>query len=64
MNNELGARKNPSGQSSIDCEKRDKLPDISFMLGGSSFVIGPYDYILEVSGSCISSFTGLGEWNL
>lgn len=31
---------------------------MSFTLTGYNFTIGPYDYILEVQGSCISSFFG------
>ena len=31
---------------------------MSFTLTGHNFTIGPYDYILEVQGSCISSFFG------
>lgn len=34
---------------------------MSFTLTGQNFTIGPYDYILEVQGSCISSFFGMGE---
>ena len=34
---------------------------MSFTLTGKNFTIGPYDYILEVQGSCISSFFGMGK---
>ena len=34
---------------------------MSFTLTGQNFTIGPYDYILEVQGSCISSFFGMGK---
>ena len=34
---------------------------MSFSLTGYNFTIGPYDYILEVQGSCISSFFGMGK---
>ena len=37
---------------------------MSFTLTGQNFTIGPYDYILEVQGSCISSFFGLGKSTL
>ena len=60
-NKEIGAKKGYNGQYSVDCSKRDELPDMSFTLTGQNFTIGPYDYILEVQGSCISSFFGMGK---
>jgi saccharopepsin len=59
LNKEIGAKKGYNGQYSIECEKRDSLPDLSFRLSGHDFVITPFDYILEVQGSCISSFMGI-----
>ncbi|ODQ59693.1 hypothetical protein WICANDRAFT_29757, partial [Wickerhamomyces anomalus NRRL Y-366-8] len=59
LNAEIGAKKGWSGQYSVDCETRDSLPDLTFNLDGYNFTIGPYDYTLEVSGSCISAFTPL-----
>lgn len=59
MNSEIGAKRGFTGQYTIDCSKRDTLPDVSFNLGGYNFSITPYDYILEVQGSCISSFMGI-----
>ena len=54
----MGAKKGFNGQYTLDCEKRDSLPDVSFTLSGYNFTITPYDYVLEVQGSCISSFFG------
>jgi saccharopepsin len=59
LNKEIGATKGFTGQYSVECNKRDSLPDLTFTLGGHKFTIGPYDYILEVQGSCISSFMGM-----
>lgn len=59
LNKEIGAKKGYNGQYTIECEKRDSLPDMSFTLSGYNFSITPYDYILEVQGSCISSFMGM-----
>jgi saccharopepsin len=59
LNKEIGAKKSFNGQYTVECDKRDKLPDLTFMLTGHNFTIGPYDYILEVQGSCISSFMGM-----
>ncbi|KAH8595269.1 putative vacuolar protease A [Bisporella sp. PMI_857] len=57
LNKEIGAKKGYNGQYTIECEKRASLPDLTFELSGYKFSITPYDYILEVQGSCISSFT-------
>ncbi|KAI3316830.1 aspartic peptidase domain-containing protein, partial [Xylariaceae sp. AK1471] len=59
LNKEMGAKKSYNGQYTIDCSARDSLPDMSFKLSGYDFAITPYDYILEVSGSCISTFMGM-----
>ena len=59
LNKEIGAKKSFNGQYTIECDKRDSLPDLTFTLTGYNFTIGPYDYILEVQGSCISSFMGM-----
>ncbi|RMY54710.1 hypothetical protein D0865_04560 [Hortaea werneckii] len=58
LNKEIGAKKSFNGQYTVECEKRDELPDLTFTLSGYNFTIGPHDYILEVQGSCISSFMG------
>ena len=60
LNKQIGAKKSWSGQYTIDCDKKAGLPDMSFTLTGYNFTIGPDDYILEVQGSCISSFFGMG----
>ncbi|KAH3668174.1 hypothetical protein OGAPHI_001928 [Ogataea philodendri] len=59
LNAQIGAEKTWSGQYQIDCDKRDSLPDLTFNFDGYNFTITPYDYTLEVSGSCISAFTPL-----
>ncbi|KAF2173916.1 hypothetical protein M409DRAFT_16184 [Zasmidium cellare ATCC 36951] len=58
LNKEIGAKKSYNGQYTVECSKRDSLPDLTFTLTGHNFTIGPYDYILEVQGSCISAFMG------
>ena len=59
LNKQIGAKKGFNGQYTIECNTRDSLPDLTFTLSGYNFTIGPYDYILEVQGSCISSFQGI-----
>ncbi|KAL7666670.1 Peptidase A1 domain-containing protein [[Candida] zeylanoides] len=57
INSKIGATKSWSGQYQIECDARDNLPDLTLTFGGSNFTLSPYDYTLEVSGSCISVFT-------
>jgi saccharopepsin len=59
LNSEMGAKKGYNGQYTIECEKRNTLPDITFSLSGSNYSLPATDYILEVSGSCISTFQGM-----
>lgn len=59
LNEEIGAKKGWNGQYSVDCAKRDSLPDLTFTLTGHNFTISAFDYILEVQGSCISAFMGI-----
>lgn len=58
-NKEIGAKKSFNGQYTVECDKRDGLPDLTFTLTGHNFTITSYDYILEVQGSCISAFMGM-----
>jgi len=59
LNKEIGAKKSYNGQYTVECDKRDSLPDLTFTLTGHNFTIGPFDYILEVQGSCISALMGM-----
>lgn len=59
LNKEMGAKKGYNGQYTVDCAKRDSLPDITFNLAGSNYSLPASDYILEISGSCISTFQGM-----
>jgi len=59
LNKEIGAKKSYNGQYTVECDKRDSLPDLTFTLTGHNFTISAFDYILEVQGSCISAFMGM-----
>lgn len=59
LNKEMGAKRGYNGQYTIECERKGDLPDITFELSGHKFVMGPDDYILELQGSCISTFQGM-----
>lgn len=55
INSEIGAKKGWTGQYTVDCESRSSLKNLTFTLGGHNFELTPYDYTLEISGSCISA---------
>lgn len=57
FNSQIGAEKSWTGQYTVDCAKRDVLPDLTFTLDGYEFPISAYDYILDLGGSCISTIT-------
>ncbi|PWN46466.1 peptidase A1 [Violaceomyces palustris] len=59
LNQMIGAKKSWNGANTVECEKIQTLPDLTFTLSGKKFTLSPSDYILQVQGSCISSFTGL-----
>jgi saccharopepsin len=59
LNKEIGASKSWNGQYTVDCAKRDSLPDLTLTLSGYNFSITAFDYVLEVQGSCISAFMGM-----
>lgn len=57
LNSQIGAEKSWNGQYTVDCDKRESLPDLTFNFDGYNFTLTPYDYTLEISGSCASAFT-------
>lgn len=57
LNAKIGAKKGWLGQYLVECETRDNLPPLTLTFGGKNFTLSPYDYTLEISGSCISVFT-------
>ncbi|RKP25464.1 endopeptidase [Syncephalis pseudoplumigaleata] len=59
INKEIGAKKNFSGQYTLDCATVPSLPDLSLTFGGKDFVLEGKDYVLEVQGQCVSGFMGM-----
>lgn len=59
LNAQIGAKKSWNGQYLVECSTVPHLPDISFTFGGKAYPLKGTDYILEVQGTCISSFSGL-----
>ncbi|KAF8450276.1 Asp-domain-containing protein [Boletus edulis BED1] len=59
INTQIGAKRSWNGQYTVDCSKVSSLPDLSFYFGGKPYALKSTDYILNIQGTCISSFTGL-----
>lgn len=57
LNAQIGAKKSWNGQYLVDCSKVPDLPDLSFYFNGEAYPLSASDYVLEVQGTCISSFT-------
>lgn len=57
LNTQIGAKKSWNGQYTVDCSKVPDLPDLSFYFDGKAYPLKGSDYVLEVQGTCISSFT-------
>lgn len=55
----IGATKSWNGQYTIDCSKVPDLPDFTLWFNNKPYPLSGSDYILEVQGTCMSSFTGL-----
>jgi len=59
INSQIGAKRSWNGQYTVPCEKVSGLPELSFYFGGKPYPLKGTDYILQVQGTCISSFTGM-----
>ena len=59
LNAQIGAKKSRNGQYEVDCSKVPSLPDLSFYFNGKAYPLKGSDYILQVQGICISSFTAM-----
>jgi saccharopepsin len=57
LNAQIGAKKSWNGQYLVDCSKVPDLPELSFYFGGKAYPLKGSDYVLEVQGTCMSSFT-------
>jgi hypothetical protein len=43
----------------VPCDKVASLPDFTFIFDGNPYPIASTDYILNLGGTCVSSFTGM-----
>ncbi|KAJ7175184.1 aspartic peptidase A1 [Mycena crocata] len=58
LNSQIGAKKSWTGQFTVNCATVHSLPDFTFHFGGNPYTLKGEDYILNLEGTCISSFTG------
>jgi saccharopepsin len=59
LNTQIGAKQSWNGQYTLDCSKVASLPDLSFYFNGKAYPLKGTDYVLNIQGTCISSFTGM-----
>lgn len=59
LNKEIGAKRGFAGQYTVDCDKVPSLPTLTFYLDNKPYMLEGKDYILNVQGTCISSFMGM-----
>jgi cathepsin D len=48
-----------SGEYTVDCSKIDSLPTVTIVLNGKDYTLEGKDYVLNVSGQCLSGFMGI-----
>ncbi|KAI8130544.1 hypothetical protein FF38_03637 [Lucilia cuprina] len=61
LNRQIGATYDSSdGNYYVNCASIDSLPIVKFNIGGTVFNLGPHAYIINLGGSCMSSFTTMG----
>jgi phytepsin len=53
----------PNGESIVDCSTLPTMPNIQFVIGGSTFTLTPAQYTLQISAEgvalCLSGFIGI-----
>jgi len=59
INDKIGAKSLPTGQATVDCNALSSMPDVSFVLNGKEFTLTAQEYVLKVSGQCLSGFMGI-----
>jgi len=57
LNSQIGAKKSWNGQYTVDCSTVPDLPNLDLYFDGKAYPLKGSDYVLEVQGTCISSFT-------
>ena len=55
----IGAKPNFMGQYTIDCDKLDDIPDITFTMGGKDYSIPGKMTVIQAQGTCLFAFMGV-----
>ncbi|KAK6837711.1 hypothetical protein RU639_001295 [Aspergillus parasiticus] len=55
VNKEIGATPDYQGRYILDCDKRNSMPSLTFVLGEYNFTIDPKDYSLQEQNFCMSA---------
>ena len=60
LNKAIGATQVPMTQEfTVDCSKLSTMPTVNIQLEGKNFPLEPKDYVIQISGQCLSGFMGL-----
>ncbi|GJN92966.1 hypothetical protein Rhopal_006011-T1 [Rhodotorula paludigena] len=70
LNRNIGAKKSWNGKSpssslhflrqyTVECDTIKSLPPLTFYMGGKPYELSAEDYVLNLGGTCMSSFQGL-----
>jgi len=55
----IGATPLAHGEYTVDCSKKSSMPNVDFKINGKTFTLTPDQYVLSVSGQCLSGFMGI-----
>lgn len=56
---EIGAKPTLTGQYTIDCEKVEDIPDITWKIGGDDYVLPGKSLVIQSTGMCIFAMMGM-----
>lgn len=55
----VGAKPNIMGEYTVDCDKLDDMPDITFTIDNKEYVIPGKKAIIQAQGTCLFAFMGM-----
>jgi len=56
---QVGAKANFMGEYTIDCDKVDAMPDVTFRIDGKNYSVPGKDLVLKASSICLFAFMGM-----
>lgn len=57
--NKIGASPTITGQYTVDCEKLDSIPDITWTINGKEYTVAGKDLTIQSGGMCIFAMVGM-----